>query len=54
MNAPSTSLLQDLKRQELIAKDKLRAEQLLKSMQAMLASKPEVSKVDNTKAVRGT
>lgn len=54
MNAPSTSLLQDLKRQELIAKDKLRAAQILKSMQAMLAAKPEVSKVDNTKVVRGS
>lgn len=54
MNALPSSLLQDLKRQELIAKDKLRAEQILKSMQAILATKQEVSKIDSTKAVRGS
>ena len=52
MSAPSTSLMQELKKQELIAQDKARAAAMLKNILASLASS-EVSRVETTKKVSG-
>lgn len=52
MNAVSISHLQELKRQELVANDRLRAAKILKSCVTLIEMRSEVSRISSASLVR--